>query len=243
QALQQQGVKNPVAIFAQSTCGDVSPHYQGQGKMRRRRKLKGEAEYAYAEANGRKQSDHALSMLTQVESVAISGAIDGVLTYADLSQQKADPEFARGKENAYTTPPCHGVAFFGGTPVDGPGMPKPLVVGAKLIANIVRKRRLKNKNSQDYAYYQHLYASQGPKHILMESERKQVLGYDFAKIPLPNFSDPLVKEIKQQARAGALHKSPMVPSVLPLQIVRLGNVTLVCPPGEFTTVSGRRLLT
>lgn len=76
----------------------------------------------------------------------------------------------------------------------------------------------------------------------MESERKQVLGFPFAKIPLPSLTDPLVAELKKQARAGALNKSAMVPSVLPLQIVRLGGITLTCAPGEFTTVAGQRLL-
>jgi neutral ceramidase len=34
----------------------------------------------------------------------------------------------------------------------------------------------------------------------------------------------------------------MVPTVLPLQIIRIGTVALVCCPGEFTTTAGRRLL-
>src|SRR5699024_9934371 len=121
-------------------------------------------------------------------------------------------------------------------------MPGLLGVGAKVVARAVRRRRLANKQHPQYAYYQRLYASQGPKDVLMESERKQVLGFPFAKIPLPAFTDPLVRELKKQARAGALKKSAMVPSVLPLQIVRLGNITLTCAPGEFTTVAGRRLL-
>lgn len=242
QQLEAQGITNPVTIFAQGTCGDVSPHYQGPGAHQRRKRLTGEAEYQYAENNGRKQSDHAFVMLKNHRGSAITGPLDGVLSYQDMSQQHAAPEFANGEKEAYTAPPCHGVAFFRGTPIDGPGMPGFLGFGAKIVARNVKRRRLANKQHPQYAYYQRLYASQGPKDVLMESERKQVLGFPFAKIPLPAFTDPLVRELKKQARAGALKKSAMVPSVLPLQIVRLGNITLTCAPGEFTTVAGRRLL-
>ena len=60
-------------------------------------------------------------------------------------------------------------------------------------------------------------------------------------LPLPAIADPLVAELKREASAGALRESPLVPTVLPLQIVRLGSLALVCCPGEFTTVAGRRL--
>ena len=33
-----------------------------------------------------------------------------------------------------------------------------------------------------------------------------------------------------------------MPTVLPLQIVVVGRLALVCCPGEFTTVAGRRLV-
>lgn len=243
QQLAEQGVANPVAIFAQGTCGDVSPHYQGPGARQRRKRLQGEAEYQYAEMNGRKQSDHAFAMLANGSAaIPITGKLDGVLSYQDMSQQVAAPEFANGVTDAQTTAPCHGVMFFTGSPVDGPGMPKGLAVAAKWIARRLKRRRLADKGHPQYAYYQRLYRNQGPKDILMESERKQVLGFPFATIPLPSVTDPLVRELKKQARSGALNKSAMVPSVLPLQIVRLGNITLTCAPGEFTTVAGRRLL-
>lgn len=243
QILVEQGIAEPVAIFAQGTCGDVSPHYQGPGARQRRKRIKGEAEYQYAERNGRKQSEHAFRMLANTGAATpITGKLDGVLSYYDMSQQVASPEFANGETDAQTTAPCHGVMFFTGSPVDGPGMPRGLGAVAKWVARRVKRRRLADKNHPQYAYYQRLYRHQGPKDILMESERKQVLGFPFAKIPLPDFTDPLVRELKQQARSGALHKSAMVPSVLPLQIVRLGNITLTCAPGEFTTVAGRRLL-
>lgn len=34
----------------------------------------------------------------------------------------------------------------------------------------------------------------------------------------------------------------MVPTVLPIQIIRLGNIAIVCCPGEFTTIAGQRVV-
>ncbi|MGB4343756.1 MAG: neutral/alkaline non-lysosomal ceramidase N-terminal domain-containing protein, partial [Moraxellaceae bacterium] len=58
---------------------------------------------------------------------------------------------------------------------------------------------------------------------------------------LPGCADPLVGEMKRQARRGAIGNSAMVPTVLPLQIVTIGQVAIVCCPGEFTTTAGERV--
>ncbi len=123
-------------------------------------------------------------------------------------------------------------------------MPGPLASASNYIAGIVKRRRLNNleKFSPDeQVYYRRIYAAQGAKAILMESARKQVLGQPLDKIMVPGFVDPTVGEMKRQARNGALNKSPMVPTVLPLQIVTIGQVAIVCCPGEFTTIAGQRV--
>ena len=45
------------------------------------------------------------------------------MTYVDFTNLQAAPEYASGHADAFTSEPCHGVAFFAGAPVDGPGMP------------------------------------------------------------------------------------------------------------------------
>ena len=171
----------------------------------------------------------------------VEGPLDGALTYVDMSDQTVAAEFAGGVSDARTSSPCHGVGFFLGTPVDGPGMPAALGFAAKRLARAERRKNLK-AGSPKQAQFKKLYDSQGPKDILLNAGTKRVLGYALDKIPLPDIADPLVAELKRQARLGALNQSPMVPSVLPLQIVRLGNLRLVCAPGEFTTVAGGRLV-
>ncbi|HET8730958.1 MAG TPA: neutral/alkaline non-lysosomal ceramidase N-terminal domain-containing protein, partial [Moraxellaceae bacterium] len=141
-ALAQDGVADAVAIFAQSTAGDVSPHFQGPGDIARRARLSGEEEYAYAARNGRYQGELALRILAD-EGQPIRGGLDSIFSYADLTDVTADPVFAGGRADARTSSPCHGVAFFAGTRVDGPGMPAPLVMGARLMARGLRAARLR----------------------------------------------------------------------------------------------------
>ena len=239
------GAENPVALFAQATAGDVSPYYQGPGDIARRARITGDEEHRYAERNGRFQSAQAMDILSGGAGRAIEGDIDALLTYIDFTHLKVDPRFARGREDAFTSEPCHGVAFFTGTRVDGPGMPKPIGAVAKRIARGVKRKRLNGSAKQSTAdrdYYQQLYASQGPKDILMEAGPKRVLGQPLENLMMPGFVDPLVAEMKRQAKIGAIRDSAMVPTVLPLQIVRLGPLALLCCPGEFTTMAGKRVV-
>ena len=130
-----------MAIFAQTTAGDLSPYYHGPGDRQRRKQIRGAAEYAYAERNGRAQSEHALSMLRDRPGEALDGGLDAILSYADFSIIKADPRFANGNDDARTSEPCHGVSFFEGTPVDGRGMPAALAVLTRALAGRLKRRR------------------------------------------------------------------------------------------------------
>ena len=243
-SLRAAGADAPVAIFAQSTAGDVSPHYHGPGQVARRKRISGEAEYAYAEHNGQLQADLAMTTLRGDNATAIDGDPDAVFCYADFTAIAVDPEFADGRTDAVTSEPCHGAAFFAGTPVDGPGLPKALLWLVSQIASRIKRRRLRDLSrysAQDVAYYERLYRAQGPKAIMQESGRKVMLGQSLDRISMPDFVDPAVAEIKRQARIGAMRESAMVPTILPLQIVTLGTLALVCAPGEFTTAAGARL--
>ena len=245
QALRDAGAADPVAIFAQATAGDISPHYHGPGDWQRRKQIRGDEEYAYAERNGQAQSSRALSMLAEQPGEPIDGPIDAIFSYADFTAVTAEPRFANGASDASTSEPCHGVAFFAGTPVDGRGLPPALAALSRFIAGVVKRRRLARLAQfppDEQAYYRRLYAAQGPKAILLEAGRKVVLGRPLRAKALPDFVDPTSAELRRQARIGAIDQSELVPTVLPLQIVRVGGLAIVCCPGEFTTVAGARLV-
>lgn len=244
QRLRAAGAADPVAIFAQATAGDVSPHYHGPGQWQRRKRIRGDAEYAYAERNGRTQSERALSMLAEQPGEILSGPLDAIFGYADFADVTAEPRFAGGRADARTSEPCHGVSFFEGTPVDGRGLPPALGALSRLIAAYLKRRRLSRLDrlpAADREYYRRIYAAQGAKAILLEAGRKEILGRTLDKLSMPDFVDPSIAELKRQARSGAIDESPLVPSVLPLQIVRIGQLAIACCPGEFTTTAGARL--
>ncbi|MCU4639603.1 neutral/alkaline non-lysosomal ceramidase N-terminal domain-containing protein [Acinetobacter courvalinii] len=243
QALTEQGIQNPVTIFAQATAGDVSPHFHGKDQLKIRKKIKGEQEYQYAQQNGRYQSELALNGLQQnipKNLQKVEGKIDAVLSYVDLSNIEIPDEFAAGQKHAKTSQPCHGTAFFAGTPVDGLGAPKPLIMGMQFLADQFRKQKTRHSNAADIVVYQQLYASQGPKQIVLEAGTKKILGQPIG-FP-PGILDPLIAEMNRQVKAGAIQHSPLVPIVVPLQIVRLGQLALICCPGEFTTIAGQRVV-
>ena len=243
QALIEQGIQNPVTIFAQATAGDVSPHFHGKDQLKIRNKIKGEQEYQYAQQNGRYQSEQALTALQSnipKNLHKVESKIDAVLSYVDLSNIEIPDEFAAGQKHAKTSQPCHGTAFFAGTPVDGLGAPKVLIKGMQFLADQFRRQKTKHSKAADFADYQQLYASQGPKQILLEAGAKKILGQPIG-FP-PSILDPLIAEMNRQVKVGAIQQSPLVPSVVPLQIVRLGQLALICCPGEFTTIAGQRVV-
>ncbi|MBL8033235.1 MAG: neutral/alkaline non-lysosomal ceramidase N-terminal domain-containing protein [Leptospiraceae bacterium] len=244
-ALAAQGIEKPIAIFAQTTAGDVSPHYRGPGEKARRARLAGEAEYEYAEQNGRLQSEHALDLISGKNRRQITGTIDGCLTYADFSQRKAAPCYADGAAEAETFEPCIGASMLAGKALDGAGIAPAVEAIARTAAETVRGIRLSMKRTytpEERAYVERLYRAQGKKDIVIEGNHKLAFGLPLAKLPLPEFADPLIAQIKQQARSGAIDKSAMLPYVLPLQIVKMGDTAIVAAPGEFTTQAGYRLI-
>ena len=242
--LAAQGAADPVAIFAQATAGDVSPHYHGPGQTRRRAKLKGELEYAYAKQNGERQATCALGIVEASVGTRVEGALDSIFGYADFNCMTVDPAHAGGRTDATTSEPCHGVAFFRGTPVDGPGIGSFLAGLATMVAGFVKRRRLRRLSTYtpgQRAYYERIYAAQGKKAVLLEAGGKHILGQPLDQILLPDLVEPVIAELKRQVRIGAIADSELVPTVLPLQIVTIGSFALVCVPGEFTTTAGARL--
>ena len=175
-----------------------------------------------------------------MEACLLQGGIDAVLSYVDLSQVDVPSEFSQGIQGAKTSAACHGVGFFGGTPIDGKGTPKAILKVMSLLAKRVRKQRLVNSNSPHYSKYKALYDSQFPKEIVLESPDNQLLGQhlDFP----PSIFDPLIAEMNRQVKAGAIQDSPLVPSVIPLQIIQIGQLALICCPGEITTTAGQRVI-
>ncbi|MES2489688.1 MAG: neutral/alkaline non-lysosomal ceramidase N-terminal domain-containing protein [Pseudomonadota bacterium] len=244
EAVEQALGPDTVAIFAQQFAGDVSPNAQGKGVPGWGRGPHKD-EHENARFNGNLQATQALKLINQLEAEhqLSDGTIDSELIYRDLSNCESDEDFTDGIKGERTSAACHGLPFFGGSPVDGPGAPAPVLLLLKGLAHIWRWREWRNARQQggeQLTAVQAKYKAQSPKLIVSESAIGRLLGLDSVQ-GLPSSLDPILKEMQQQERAGALIEKPWVPGVLPLHFMRIGELALIGFPGEITTQSGRQL--
>ncbi len=232
-----------VGIFAQGAAGDVSPNFHGKGRDWPKGKFEDDLESA--RFNGKLQFQKAQELCEANALFAISGSLDAELVYADFSSQSCDPVFTGGLEGCQTASSAHGVAFFKGTTVDGKGISD--MAGSLLaaVARRLRKALLKKAEAAGPAEQQRILnklAAQDPKEILIDSGDKHFLGMTEIKdLPIPDFLDPVVGEVKRLHRIQAIQEHSWTPHVLPVQIFIIGNLALAGVPGEITTVAARRL--
>ncbi len=226
-----------VALFAQGSAGDVSPHYHGPGQWRRRQNLHDEkAEVHYARRNGHLQAQAAMAACAEA-SASLSGPVDAVLSWVDFSQLKVSERYA-GRASACTSPAALGISFIAGTPVDGRGISPALAALLRPLARMARWRRRR----KDATGTPRVDAAQGVKDIFIDAGERRVLGLAIERLGSWARLDPLAAELHREVEAGEVIGRALLPSVLPLQIVRLGTLAWVCAPGEFTTIAGQRLL-
>lgn len=244
EAVEQALGGDAVAIFAQQFAGDVSPNAQGAGK-KGWPKGRYKDEHESARYNGRLQSDHALRLLAATTDAQTlrGGIVDAAILRSDFSEIECDPDLTGGRIGERTSAPCHGLAFFGGSPIDGPGAPKPVLMLLDVLARVRHRRedrRTRRAGGEERAAFEAQSQAQAPKRIVSESAAGRLLGMtDVQK--LPGALDPILQEMQRQQRAGALDEKPWVPSVLPLQYLRIGELALIGFPGEITTQAGREL--
>lgn len=234
-----------IAIFAQQFAGDVSPNAQSPDKGWPHGRYADDVESA--KFNGRLQCEQAQRILAALQTAAplAPGPTDALLARRDFADVEADADFADGVRGERTSAPCHGLAFFAGSPVDGPGAPAPVVALLGQFARLARWRELRaarQAGGATLAAVEAKYRAQAPKLIVAETALGKVVGITRLR-RLPGFLDKMVAELRRQEESGALDEKPWVPSVLPLQVWRLGALALIGFPGEITTEAGRQLRT
>ena len=232
-----------VAIFAQQFAGDVSPNNQGRAQPDWGRGPHKD-EHENARYNGRLQCEQAQRVLaTLAGGAALSaGPVDCAVVRRDFTNVECDADFA-GQSGERTASPAHGLAFFGGSPVDGPGAPGPVLALLKLVGRMVARRAQKaalKAGGASLAAWQATARAQAPKLVISDSANGLLLGIEDMR-RIPGILDPILLETQRQYRAGALAEKPWVPAVVPLQYLRIGELAIIGFPGEITTQSGREL--
>ncbi len=241
---------NFVAIFAQKVAGDVSPNFHGRGKQKQKKYPWSKGPYnddvENAKFNGRLQYYKAKEIWEDAgKTEKLDGGIDSELVSHDFANMKVDPNFAFGREDAETSYACHGMAFLNGTPVDGKGaglFVNMLGISCSYFIRIGEKMIGAIKNEDYRKDVKRKYQLQRPKHIVFETGKGILLGtHMIDKIIFPKFIEKGIGEMKTEYNRGALREFPWTAHILPIQLVRLGNICFVGFPGELTTIAGSRL--
>ncbi len=244
----EKGNKNYMGVFAQGTCGDVTPRFVYHPVYPYQR---GQWEGKYpddmesARFNGRLQFEKAKEIAEDKNQTPIEGEIDYELMFVNFSDVTADPKFANGEKLAQTDKAALGLQFFTGTKVDGPGMHPVVaffVLCAIKIIKALEKFRAKFAGDRYKRVIERKYRAHGKKNILVESNTQRVLGTKLIdKIVVPAWTDPAIATFKFFYRKVGNTNKPWTPKILPLQLFIIGDIAIAGFPFEITTIAGKRL--
>jgi neutral ceramidase len=243
------GLNNYSSVFAQGSCGDVTPRFtynpvypfqrgQWEGKYK--------DDFESARYNGKLQYEKALEIHEDPKSfIPVEGGIDYELLYVNFADVTSNPKYSNGNPNAQTGNPTMGIAFFEGTMIDGPGMHRALgFIMRGIIKFIKHLEKFKaNFGTPEYKkVIERKYRVHGKKDILIESASRRVLGTaKLNRIPIPGWMDPAIATFKFFYKKVGHLKKPWTPKILPLQLFIVGDVALAGLPFEITTIAGQRL--
>lgn len=243
QQLTSEGTPDFVGVFAQGAAGDVSPNFRRYLFLREKRGVDRDDEKSCL-ANARLQSAKAYEIFQKArDESAITGPLACFSEYHDLSNVEIDPRWVGGRKNLRTGPSEVGLSQLAGT-AEGRGAPAPLIL---FLAFVIRVSQLfvffndwcKGRKS-------HWPFSddpiQGNKITVIAAGRSKVFGTSrLDALVFPSWTHPTVRLLKRWGKSGYLKNIPFTPQVLPLQLIRIGDLMIAAVPAEFTTTSGRRV--
>lgn len=209
-----------VALFAQESCGDVTPNGRWD-PARRVRHGEGADDVSSAEVNAAchvRLAEIALAEARPSEDDALGGRT----VHLDLSDAEIAPAHRAATGPGRTAAPRLGFAFTLGTE-EGPG---PLAPARGPIRSLSRAQ----------AWLQRLGARRAAG-----SRREQLGPFPLQTVLQVAGDVPSLRYLAHLRMADALEDLPLVPRVLPVQWLRLGPVSVLGMPCEVTTIAGLRL--
>lgn len=200
-----------VALFLQGAAGDVTPNFRADPSRGVHVGLGADDEESAAR-NAEIQVRHALRAYEAAQaSPPLAGEIGGLVEHVDLG-------FATRRA------PVLGLAMAAGTE-EGPGPLRP-------VASLLRAAaRVKLRDPK----LPWLSVGDGARGTFLGAIPTR-LGFHLVA-PV----EPIIRFVKAADDAGWVGGVPWAPRVLPLQVLRLGGLTLGALPFEVSTVAGRRL--
>jgi neutral ceramidase len=228
---QDRGVKDFVGVFAQGAAGDVTPNFK-RHKFFAEKSGPFKKDEDSCNFNANIQFKKALElMLGEQNRQEIKGPLFARTEYHDFTDVRIRPEFANGREHVRTGPAEMGLSQLYGT-AEGRGMPWWLI---KLVGVAYRIGQILIMERWNRPV-------QGLKKTMVAAGSSEVFGATRAhKMIIPDFIHPSIMLLKRWSKRGVMDNRPLVPQLLPLQILRIGQLAIAAVPAEFTTVAGWRL--
>lgn len=202
-----------VAAFAQSNEGDVSPNIYGNGETGY-----GDDEFESTEYAGREQYNKAVD-LNESATDYLSGGIDYRHQFVDFEDITVAPEYADGEERQ-TAPAAMGYSFAAGAE-DGPSDIDIFYEGM---------------TQDDYPLGSVSATSALQAIVGITPYFGRISGTNYPKLWPKHDAKPVLFATSK----GKPH--PWTPNILPLQILKIGQLNIIAVPAEFTTMAGRRLI-
>lgn len=242
------GSSDYISVFAQGTCGDVTPRVvyhpvypfqrgQWEGKF--------PDDLQSAQYNGQVQFEKAKEIAEGDNFKELSGEIDYELMFVNFTDITANPKFAEGNALAQTDYATMGVAFFEGTHIDGPGLHPFMGKFVRLFATFIQgleKFKAKFGTPEYKKMIERKYRAHNPKHIMIECNKRRVLGTGrLDRIVIPAWADPAIASFKYFYKKVGHIKRPWTPQILPVQLFIIGEMAMAAFPFEITTIAGKRL--
>ena len=198
----------------------------------------------------------------------ITGEIDCELIYVDMSKQDVpsgnyahslDPQdyymndyflfggwghlgaLIRPKSHiARTGPPTIGL----GAIARIPDKLTKVVIGLERSLRYVRLLTAPFKRRKKSRYLWHMYRSQAEKTVMLEgNEFPSAVGFRIGSPAFNAFAkfDPVLKELTRDRKIGLHNEHTMYPSIVPIQIIIIGNIAIAGVSGEPGNIAGQRI--
>lgn len=221
-----------LAIFAQASAGDVTPHNVFDINMRESR---GDLalEDKYAQKNGRLQQELSAEIF-QDRSLELNGPMYFSKLKADFSKLEV--------EGMYTVGASFGVAMIQGTK-EGPGIPLGLAVVLKTVVRLFKKIRLAMSSTDEKKRLEHFYKAQGNKDVFINADAKELLGFPVRrKVRGLSLVDPVIKKMNYLlSKPDYAEKSSWLDQESYYSLMVWGPHAVVGVPFEVSSMASRRI--
>ncbi len=228
-----------VAGFSQSACGDVSPHFSNQNNQLKTPFSELNDAYDKPKINGAYQFELASKMLQgNLNERSLKASFDCYTQFFDLTNIKIDEKY-KADSTAQTYSAALGLSFFKGTN-DGRGADGIIGILLGFLVTVVHFLQSIFGSDQLKEETQDLKKHHTSKNIVMQTSQRKVLGaQNFGRIP--KGLDKMVDVMIDHYKNGSLKDYPLTPDVLPMQLIKIGDLALACLPGEITITAAKRL--